>query len=74
MSDPPEDDDGKRWDLPPEDQWVEVQFLGVAKLFCVHKISSFPVWKTMDGWTGILGGVWWRPLPGNENEFNNLKG
>jgi hypothetical protein len=74
MSDPPKDDDGKRWDLPPEDQWVEVQFLGVAKLFCVHKISSLPVWKTMDGWIGILGGVWWRPLPGNENEFNNLKG
>ena len=59
-----DDDDGKRWNLPPEDQWVEVQFLGVAKLFCIHKISGLPVWKTSDGWIGVVGGIWWRKLPG----------
>jgi hypothetical protein len=59
MSDPPEDDDGKRWDLPPEDQWVEVQFLGVAKLFCVHKISSLPGDNLQPGYCKP-------PLPGGE--------
>jgi hypothetical protein len=52
MSDPPEDDDGKRWDLPPEYQWVEVQFLGVAKLY--GSIYDFELWDTIG------------PLPGGE--------
>lgn len=58
-----EDDDGKRWDLPPEGQWVEFEFMGVAQLFCIHSISGLPVWKNREGKMYIISGGWWRPLP-----------
>ena len=69
-----DDEDGKRWDLPPEDKWVEFELMGVAQFFCIHAASGFPVWKNRDGKLYVISGGWWRPLPGDENEFNNLKG